>query len=102
MLVTPNWSVNPTPATARIEAVTMPNPIAGTSVLTGALPRCRGGPPDRSRSPAERRDLCGRNRAGEHELAVHVLRCLERTGGVVPAVEDDRPARAHVLDLLPG
>ena len=38
MLVTPNWRVNPTPATARMEAVTMPNPIAGTIVFTAAPP----------------------------------------------------------------
>ena len=27
--VTPNWSVNPTAASDRIDAVTIPNPIAG-------------------------------------------------------------------------
>jgi hypothetical protein len=40
MLVTPNWRVKPTPARARIDAVTTPNPIAGKSRLTEA-PVCR-------------------------------------------------------------
>ena len=45
MLVTPNWRVKPTPATARMDAVTMPNPIAGTSVLTSASSALRAGGP---------------------------------------------------------
>src|SRR6266851_9765110 len=104
MLVTPNWRVNPTPATARIDAVMTPNPIAGSSVLTAAsaAPRDCRGRPDRSRSPADRRDLCRRHRADQHRVALHVLRGLERPGGVVPAVEHDGPAGADVLDLLAG
>src|SRR5215467_1724444 len=75
-----------------MEAVTTPNPIAGTSVLTAATPHAA--------TPAERSDLCRRYRANQHELAVHVLRGLERARRVVPAVEHDRAARADVLDLL--
>src|ERR1700691_6308800 len=116
MLVTPNWRVNPTPATARIEAVTRPNPIAGTRVLTTAatlLDECwppqRSSPsPARSRSPcrlpspADRRDLGRRHRADQREIALRVLRRLERAGGVVPVVEHDGAARADVLDLIAG
>src|SRR5438552_2203453 len=109
MLVTPNWRVNPTPATARMDAVTMPNPIAGTSVFTAAsaAPRaCRGAVSRQrrrwSRSPAERCDLCRRHRADQHRVALRVFRGLEGPGRVVPVVEDDGPARAHVLDLLAG
>src|SRR6266851_9399751 len=104
MLVTPNWRVNPTPATARMDAVTRPNPIAGNRVLTAASAashECRGRP-HRLWSPADRRDLCRRHRADQHEVACHGLRGLERPGGVVPPVEHDRPARADVLDLLAG
>src|ERR1700722_1533135 len=109
MLGPPNWRVNPTPATARMDAVTMPNPIAGTSVFTaasaapgswrGALLRQRR---RWSRSPAERRDLRGRYRADHHRVALHVLRGFEGPGRVVPVIEDDGAARADVLDLLAG
>src|ERR1700680_1855124 len=104
MLVTPNWRVNPTPATARMDAVTRPNPIAGSSVLTAASAASHEyrGRPHRLRSPADRRDLCRRHRADQHRVAVDVLRGLERAGGVVPVVEHDGPARADVLDLLAG
>src|SRR5215472_8956538 len=109
MLVTPNWSVNPTPATARMDAVTMPNPIAGTRVLNIASPAPRAGrgpvPSQRRRwspSPAERGDLRCRHRADDHRVALQVLRGLERPGRVVPLVEHDGAARADVLDLLAG
>src|SRR3984957_15402451 len=109
MLVTPNWRVNPTPATAKMDAVTMPNPKGGTSVFTAApaAPRaCRGVVSRqrrrRSRSPAELRDLCRRHRADQYRVALHVFRGLEGSSRVVPVVEDNGPARAHVLDLLPG
>src|SRR5258708_24668636 len=104
MLVAPNWRVNPTPATARMDAVTRPNPIAGTSVLTAASAaphECRGWP-DRSRSSANRRDLCRRHRADQHGVSVHVLRGLEGPAGAAPLVEHDRPAPADVLALLAG
>src|SRR5215467_16293754 len=109
MLVTPNWRVKPTPATARMDAVTMPNPIAGTSVLTSASSALRAGvgpvPSQlrwRSRSPAERCDLRRRHRADDHRVALQVLRGLERPGRVVPLVEHDGAARADVLDLFAG
>src|SRR5215470_16482210 len=97
MLVTPNCNVKPTPATARIDAVTRPNPIAGINVLTIGAPLA-----GTCRSMAERRDLRSRYRADQHDLAVHVPGRLERAGGVVPLVEHDRPAGADVLNLLAG
>src|SRR5450432_3156117 len=98
MLVTPNWRVNPTPATARIEAVTRPNPIAGTSVFTTAATvadEC-GSPPGTPPSPADRRDLGRRHRADRREAALRVLRRLECAGGVVPVIEHDGPACTDV------
>src|SRR5215831_13704656 len=95
MLVTPNWSVNPTPATARMDAVTMPNPIAGTSVLTiasSALRRSRPAATSHrgwSRSPAERCDLGRRHRADDHRVALQVFCGLECPGRVMPLVEHD-------------
>src|SRR6476646_4946061 len=90
-----------------MDAVTMPNPIAGTRVLTVASPAWRAGrgpSPSRrrwwSRSPAERCDLRRRHRSDDHRVALQVLRGLERPGRVVPLVEHDGPARADVLDLL--
>src|SRR5258708_33301424 len=92
-----------------MDAVTMPNPIADSTVCTAAsaaFRACRGAMPRRrrgwSRSPAERRDLCRRHRADQDEVALHVPRGLERPGGVVPVVDHDGAARADVLDLLAG
>lgn len=39
MLVTPNWRVKPTAAIARIDAVTRPKPIEGTSTFVAQPPR---------------------------------------------------------------
>src|SRR5579859_3035133 len=100
MFVTPNWSVNPTPATARMEAVTMPKPTAGTSVLTATAFADAVLLSALSLSLAERRDLRRRHMADLHDLAVHVPGGLEGPGGVVPEIEDNRAASADVLDLL--
>src|SRR5437660_945737 len=104
--VTPNCSVNPTAAMARIEAVTRPNPIDARRTLTGGGNRGHDpgwGDQERGGSFDERGDLFRGHLPLEGDVAVPgVLGELESPRGVVPSVEGDVSTRADVLDLLAG
>jgi len=89
----------PDTATASMEAVTRPNPIAGKSVLrrppgAAELPVAAG----RSRSPADRRDLGRDTEPAAVDAAVRVLAAsnapVECASG-----EHDGPAGTELLDL---
>src|SRR5690242_1091040 len=110
MLVIPYWSVKPTAARARIDAVTRPNPTDGTNAdaitMSPALlqnvhdSRARTLAPPHHRSPRGF-DLFGR--VGDDRRQCRVgFHDLELPRRVAPLIEHDRPDSADVLDLLAG
>src|ERR1700689_4619150 len=95
MLVTPNWTVNPTAASAITAAVTIPKPIACTNMRW--LPPGWGP----GRLLAQRCDVGGRDNVHQGGAPVRlVARDLEAAGRVVPLVPGDEPGGADVIDLL--
>src|SRR6266852_5614031 len=111
MLVTPNWTVNPTAASAITAAVTIPKPMACRNMRW--LPSGRG--PDarapvrrgpgrvRGRLLDERCELGGRDRVHQGEVPARLVgRDLEAAGRVVPLVEVDDARGADIIDLLAG
>src|SRR5437879_3960156 len=108
MFVTPNCSVKPTAASARIDAVTRPKPTDGTKTeATTVRLRGLGRRSFRSRSsryaggpsmPLGRFDLLRRiDRDRRHAVRFHDL---ERARRVPVPVEGDLAHCADVLDLL--
>src|SRR5260370_35575945 len=105
MFETPNCRVKPTEASARIDAVTRPNPIDWTKRLP-VMPSLRPqlSPRLTMSSPTARPGLLrGRNLRGV--LSRHLGRAvggddLKRSGRVLPLIEADRSCGADVPDCL--
>src|SRR6266699_1791827 len=101
MLVTPNWTVNPTAASAITAAVTIPKPMACRNMRW--LPSGRGPGRVRGRLLDEGCELGGRDRVHQDEVPARLVgRDLEAAGRVVPLVEGDDARGAYIIDLLAG
>src|SRR5258708_30557014 len=93
MLVAPNWRVNPTAASARIEAVTSPKPTEGMKMEAVTARACCGDVVPALASPRGR-DLV--RRVGHDRRVAVRLDDLELPRRVAVLVEGDRAGGAGI------